>query len=318
MTALPERAEQWAARRRVRVAGLNPLLLAVRTVRAVIDDRVPGLAAEMAFFALLSLVPLVAAIGAALGYLERLVGSTQVARAEQTVLEGLEAVFSPELTNDLLRPAVSELLHSERGGIALTSLAVTLWLASRVFSATIRALDLAFNVEERRNIFLLRLEALVFALISVVVIAVSVTVLVVGPLLGGGQALAERLDLGDSFRVAWQIGRWPVMLAVAVGFLTVVYRLGPNLRLPWRWCLPGAVFGVGLWVLLSAGFRLYLEVGATSRLEQDAATTAVVAVLGVIVSVMLWIFLSGMAMLIGGELNAELAKLRGWTPPTRA
>ncbi|HVL97874.1 MAG TPA: YihY/virulence factor BrkB family protein [Egibacteraceae bacterium] len=313
-TPILERALAWACARPVRIAGYNPWEVAVRLWRAVVKDRVTGLAAEMAFFALLSLVPLLVAIGAGLGYLERIIGREQVAEAQATVIDALSVVFSPDLTREVIAPFVEGLLTQERTGLALGSLAVTLYLSSRVFTATIRALDLAYNVEDRRGLLAQRGLAVLFAVAAVVVFVLMLGFLVVGPLFGGGRVLAERLGFGRLFAFAWALGRWPLLVVLVIGFLALLYRLGPQVDNRWRECLPGAVLGVVLWVLVSLGFRLYLDAGGGVQTpqfgEEEEALRAAGRVVGAVVASVLWIYLSGVAILVGGELNAELALMR--------
>ncbi|MDP8971078.1 MAG: YihY/virulence factor BrkB family protein [Actinomycetota bacterium] len=311
-SGLAERALAWARRRRTRLAGYNPWEVAVRVGHEVVEDRVTGLAAEMAFFALLSLVPMLVAFGAALGYASRVLDPDDLEQLEQLVLTALNAVFGPRLTADLLEPLVSGLLFEGRGGLALSSLAVALYLGSRVFTATIRALDQAYDVEERRGLVVQRLLALGYAGVSIVVVPAALVFMVLGPLLGGGAQLAGRLGLGSVFAFFWEVVRWPTFVLVVVGFLAFVYRFGPHVSNRWRDCLPGAVLGVALWAAATVGFRVYLAVGGgTGQLgTMDEAVSDMGRILGSFVATILWTYLASLAILLGGELNAELAKLR--------
>lgn len=309
-----DRALDWACDRPERIAGYNPWEVVVRLWHEVINDRVTGLAAEMAFFAILSLLPLLVAVGAGLGYLERIIGADAVERAEAAVIDGVAVVFGPELTGDAIAPFVQGLLSEERGGLAVGSLIITAYLASRVFTATIRALDLAYDVEEGRGLIVQRGLAVLFAFGAVIVFVLMLAFMVVGPMLGGGRLLAERLGLGDAFAFAWSVGRWPLLVMVVVGFLSLLYRLGPHVDNRWRDCLPGAVLGVALWVLVTLGFRLYLEAGGGPQTpqfgEDEVALRVAGQLVGAVVASVLWLYLSSVAMLVGGELNADLAALR--------
>lgn len=146
---LVDRLLAWAQRRTGRVAGHNPWEVVVRLLRSAAQDRVPGLAAEMAFFGLLALVPLLIAVGAGLGYLERLLGVEQVADLERAVIGTLAVVLGPELTFETLAPLVRGLLEQQRGGLALTGLVAALYLTSRVVGITLHALDVAYGATER-------------------------------------------------------------------------------------------------------------------------------------------------------------------------
>lgn len=304
----------WAQQRRGRIAGHNPWKLLVRLVRSAAQDRVPGLAAEMAFFGLLALVPLLVAVGTGLGYLERILGVEQVADLERAVIGTLAVVLGPELTFDTLAPLVRGLLEQQRGGLALTSLLAALYLTSRVVGTTLHALDVAYGVIERRSAVVLRSLGLVYAVLGVVVVTLTFALAIAGPLLGEGEALARRFGQGEAFALAWQFGRWPVLVATTVAFFVLVYRLGPNADHRVRQCLPGAVLAVLLWVTVSLAFRGYLEVagGVTSPGfdPQQEALAAAGQVVRALLALVLWIYLSAMTVLVGGEFNHELAHRR--------
>lgn len=307
---LTRRVQEWAETRETTVAGRNPWRVVVETVRSVVADRVTGLAAEMAFFALLSFVPLVVAVGASLGWLELVVGRDALSRGRDAVISGLGTVFRPDTTDAVLRPLVEGLLAQQRGGVALSSVAVALWLASRVFTATIRALDLAYNVEEQRGLVVRRLLALLFALGAVLTVAITLLFIVLGPMLGAAGDLAERIGVGGLFGGAWALARWPVVLVVAAAFFAAVYRFGPNVRNTWRDCLPGAVLAVILWLLVSIGFRVYLATAGSpvGRFEAGEEAAALLGVIGALAAAMLWTYLTSVALLVGGELNSVLAR----------
>ena len=314
-----DRAHAWAARRegprRRTISGV-----AVDVVRNSVQDRVTGLAAEMAFWAVLSFFPLLVTIVALLGYAERVVGAEQIAEGQRAVVTALSLVFNADITTKVMDPLVGGLLRSERGGAALTGLVVALYLASRVFTATIRALDLAYRVGEGRGVIRQRLIALGFAVGFAVVAVVTLLVMVLGPLLGSGESIADRLGMGDAFSWLWQVLRWPVLLIAIVLFLACVYRFGPSVQTRLRACLPGAVLGVAVWTLASVGLQLYLAAGggdATYAGSGGAAVALVGRVVGAMVALMLWVFLTALAILVGGELNAELARRRA-TAPTAA
>jgi membrane protein len=310
---ITERALRWAQARGARLFGHNPWALTVRTLRSAAEDRVTGLAAEMAFFGILSLLPMVVAVGAALGFLERLIGVDQVTRGQQLVLQTVDTVLSPQVTRDVIRPLIDGLLTEQRGGVALSSILIAVFLASRVFTAMIRALDLAYNVEERRNVVVQRLLALGFAIGFVLVLAAVLTVVVAGPLVGGGRQIAEWFGLGELFTAAWSIARWPIVLIAAVAFFATLYHFGPNITTTWRRSLPGAVLGVLLWIAVSLGLRVYLAALGTPGARftpQDDALAAAGSLIGAMAAFVIWSFVSGVALLLGGELNSELAAAR--------
>jgi membrane protein len=309
---LVDRALAWARRRQERVRGHNPWEIAVHTVRAAVDHRLTGHAAEMSFFALLTLVPSTVAVGAALGFLERFVGPQRIARGQDEAIAALRVLMSPRLTDEVIAPFVRAQLSQQRGGVALGGLVLTWWLSSHLFASTSHALDRAYGVKDRRPTLMQRFIALGFALASVVVVALTLGILVVGPL-GGGPDIAERLGLGRAVTLAWSLARWPALLLILIGFLICLHRFSPNVEHSWKDCVPGAALGVVLWVVAAAGFRIYLGLGggvARGVALQDETVAVIGRAVGAVVATVLWTYFSSVAILIGGELNAELARVR--------
>nr|WP_277818425.1 YihY/virulence factor BrkB family protein [Cellulosimicrobium arenosum] len=307
---LRDRLVRRAARTPVRVRGVPVLEVAVRAGYRSSDVRVPGLAAEMSYYGLISLVPLTTALGASLGYLRPLLGDARVDEIRTTIVDGLTTVFSGQVASDVLAPLVDGLLAERRTGFALGAFVVALWLASRVFRAAVRALDDAYRVEQRRGVVAQYVLGMSFALGAVATFVAVVAMIVVGPLLGDGAALADRLGLGDAFRVAWDVLRWPVAVSMSVAFLTLLYRYAPNVDNTWRRCLPGAGVGTLGVVLVAWGFGIYVRLAVPSTPGVDEGATAVVQVagqmLGLVLAGVLWLWLTSIAVLAGGVLNAEL------------
>ncbi|CAN5835657.1 hypothetical protein BH23GEM8_BH23GEM8_09620 [soil metagenome] len=303
----------WARRHPVRLGDVSVTLLTVRLVERFLEVRVMGLAAEMTYYALLSIFPLTAALGASLGFLERLIGSEDVEQVENMIIATLSTIFSAAVTDDLVAPMIRGLLQQERAGFAVGGLLISLFLASRVFRSAIDTLDAAYRVEERRGTIALWSLGFLFSVGAILTAIAVLSMVVVGPLLGGGRAIAEALRLGLVFELVWNILRMPAVFLIAAAFLTVLYRTGPNVRNTWRQAYPGAVFGVVALILVAIGFRLYLEVVGTSAPGFEGAEEAVniaAQSFGALLAALLWLWLSAMAILAGGVFNAELSRLR--------
>lgn len=316
--------EKWFDRLEAVTAGLGPRirryglpLLTVRGIRRIIDVRITGLAAEMTYYALISLVPLLTALAATLGFLERLIGPAKVRDIEDGLIDSLAAIFDAQLTAEVLAPLVRGLLSQERAGVAVGGVAVALWLASRMFRAAIRALDDAYGVPERRGLFAQWALGLALALAAVVTLVVLLAMVVVGPLLGGGQSLARQIGQQESFEVIWALLRWPAVVVVCVGFLALLYRHGPNVDTTWRHCLPGALVGMVGLIGIAAGFKFYLDVATPTGIDvgqADEAVTAAAQTVGAVLAGVLWLWLSSIVILAGGVLNAEIQRMRPGRP----
>ncbi len=308
-----DRILAWAASRRQRIFGHNPWQLGAHVLRTALRHRVTGPAAEMSFFAMLTLVPLTVAVGAALGQIQRFVGPEKIARGQDAAISLVRVVISPRLTDGVVDPFVRAQLSQQKGGAALGGLLLTWWLAGRLFAATSRALDTAYHEQHQRLSVSQRLIALGFAFGSVVVVVLTLGIMVDAPFLDEQRDLALEFGISQALVTAWYIGRWPVVLLVLVAFLLCLYRFAPSVRHAWRHLVPGAVLGVLLWILAAVAFRIYLALGSgapTGVVVNDARVVIIGQAVGAVVATVLWTYFSSVAILVGNELNAELARLR--------
>ena len=278
---------------------------AVEVVRRVAhewrEDRVSGLAAEVAFFALLSLFPALLAVTAALGSLEVVAGQDVAARAEAGVIDFLRRVLTDEAADTV--DAVEGLFRDSNPGIVTIGVVSALWAASRGFAAVVNALDVVYDLDDRRSYLVRRAVGLGLAVGTIVVVAVVLAMLVVGPLLGTGREIADDLGLGGAFATLWNWFRWPVAVSMMVAWAATVFHIAPNHQTPWRWDLPGAVLTAVAWALLSLGLRVYLTLAV--------GADQVLGVLGGTLIVLLWLYLLAVGLLLGGELNAVLVARAG-------
>src|ERR687885_1395772 len=279
----------------------------VRVARSARLHRTTGHAAEMAFFAVLTLVPSTVAVGSALGLSKHIVGAGVVAEAEHAVNGAVRALMGPELADTVIGPFVHMQLTQANGGVAIGGLLAAWWLSSRLFEATGHALDTAYGVVDRRPTLVSRLLALGFALGSVLLVAFTVEVMVVGPLGSARSGPAKDLGVGSLYEHGWAVLRWPLLLLIVVGFLVSLYRFSPNVQHGWRDCLPGALFGAALWVVAAIGFRLSAAMGlqGTHSVNGDDPSVQIIGqAVNAVIATVLWAYLASIAILLGGELNA--------------
>jgi membrane protein len=262
------------------------------------EDRVTGLAAEVAFFGILSLFPVLLAVAAALGSLEAIAGGDVAERAQEEVVGFLRDVLTEEAGETV--EAVDRLFASSSPGVLTVGVAAALWAASRGFAAVINALDIAYDLDERRGYLRVRAVALGLAVGSVVVVALMLAMLVLGPLLGTGDDVADTVGLGGAFATWWDWVRWPTAVVVLIAWAATVFHIAPNHRTPWRWDLPGAVLSATAWALVSVTLRAYLALAAGGN--------QVFGTLGGALIVLLWLYLLALGLILGGELNAVLAQ----------
>lgn len=276
-------------------------------VDEVLEDRLPGLAAETAFFAVLSTFPALLVAGSLLGLLDSLVGGDVAQEAQDSVLDVLALVLTDEASGVL--DSVRSLFEESRGGLLTFATVGALVSLSGAFAVAINALNLAHDAAETRTWLRRRLLGLLMAVATLVLVALSLTVLIVGPLFGRGTQLADFIGLGDAFVFAWDVLRLPAMALALLLWATAVLRTAPSRRLRWRDALPGALLAAALWGAASAGFRVYLGFAA--------ATNPVLGAFGGGAIVMIWVYLLSLSLLLGGELNATLLQRRRARPEHR-
>jgi membrane protein len=268
-------------------------------VREVDEDRVLGLAAETAFFAVLSIFPGLLVAVSLLGLLDVLVGGDVADGAQERVVSAISLVLTDRASEALA--AVENLFDDRRGGLLTFATIGALVTLSGGFAVAVNALNLAYDIEERRSWLRRRLLGLALAVVTLLVLVLALAVVVVGPLFGQGRQLAELVGLGAAFAFTWNVLRLPVLFVVLVAWTTALLAVAPNGRIRLRDALPGAVLTTGLWLVASAGFRLYLEIVADRN--------PVLGAFGGGIIVMTWVYLLSVALLLGGELNATLKRV---------
>lgn len=262
--------------------------LARRTIIDTFDDGCPGLAAQLAFYFLLALFPALLFVVSLLAYLP-------VAGAVDATLERLQP-FLPREVLTLIKSEIDALLQGTKRSLLTFAFAGAIWSSSSAMTAVITTLNRAYDIEEFRPWWHTRLIAIALSLALAVFVVLAFTLVVGGSDLAG--AVASWLGAGDLFRLAWSIVQWPVALFFVVFAIDLVYYFAPNADTRWVWVTPGSLVATGLWLFTSLGFKLYLQHVSNIALVHGAV--------GSVIVVLLWLYLSGFAILIGAELNAEI------------
>jgi membrane protein len=289
----------------------GPWSTLVRAGLAAHRHRIVGHAAEMAFFAVLTLVPSTIAVGSALGLAETVVGPEPVAEADDAAVAAVRTLMGPRLADHVISPFIHAQLEAPRGGVAIGALLIAWWLSSHLFMSTSHALDYAYGVRDRRPTLVQRCIALGFAFGSVVIVAGTVQLMVIGPFGRPTGGLADRLGASDAYAVGWSILRWPLLLATLVAFLVALYRYSPNVTHTWRECVPGAVAGAALWIVAAVMFRLSSGLRDSAGVAQaDPNVQLIGEAVSAVVATVLWAYMASIAILFGGEINAVVRKRR--------
>lgn len=251
-------------------------------------DDVFGRAAQLAYYLLFSIFPMLLFLAALLAFLP-------ISGLMDSLLGYLSRVLPPEAFNMLSGTAV-EVLQRQRPGLLSIGLAVTLWSSSSAVAALIGSLNVAYNVQEHRPWWKQRVLA-IFLTIGLAVFTIMALALI---FFGGsiGESIALVYGFGSSYHVFWNIAQWPLLIIFVLFGVDLIYYLAPNLPLRWRWITPGSVFAVICWIAISYGLRFYL-----GRFSNYNATYGSI---GGVMVMMLWLYLTGLVILIGGEINSTL------------
>jgi len=271
----------------------------VDVIRKADRDRLLGMAAENAFFAVLTLFPALLVAAAVIGQLGTFIGRGNALDVEQAVLE-----FLDRLLTDTARPAVDTVRDLFDGSANLLTVATALALVSlsTAFAALVNTVNIAYDVPETRGWWYRRWLGLLLGLGSVLTGAVVVTVLVIGPLFGRGVDVVAEVGLDDTYSTIWRLVRWPLAFGSLVLWATTVQHLSPADRHRWREDLPGGLLTALLWLVASAGLNVYLT--------YVVPASPLLGALGGGLILMTWFYLLCVALLSGATLNAVLAARR--------
>ena len=289
-TAQPARWRKWLG---------TGWTLTRRTFHDSLDDRLPGLAAEVSFYLLLSLPPLLLVGLGALGYVGDLFGPDTVTDIKTWIIDVASGVLTDSTIDDVVRPAVDSLLESGRADILSLGAVLALWSGSRALKVIVQAVTIAYDLEDHRSWWRHRLLGVGLTTAGVLMLALVLPLLVVGPEAGG--ALADEFGLGRAFDITWRILYFPIVIALGLSLLAWVYHVVPPHSTRWRRDLPGAGLAFLVWLGGSYGLRVY----ATNFIESDSAYSY----FGTPLVILLWIYVTAVALLVGAELNAEIEKL---------
>ncbi len=257
-----------------------------RTFREFLADDCTGLAREVAYSALLAFFP-------AAAFLLGLLGVFHLYDQVQSFL----ATVAPHGVITFIQGLQRDQSGSAKVFALVIGGAGAVWAASGAMGSVIKAVNRAYDHEETRPFWQLRITAIVLVLLTAVtLLALAVLIVFGGPL---GHAIADKAHLGGAFNILWSILRWPIAFAAMLALFGFIYSLAPNTdERRWRWVTAGSVLAAVLWLLLSGLFTLYVTfAGSYSKTYGSLAA-------GVIL--LLWLNYTAWAILFGAELNSEL------------
>jgi membrane protein len=267
-----------------------------RTVREFQEDHLADWAAALTYYGVLSIFPALIVFVALLGIFG------EHPRTTDALLAIVEDI-SPGTTAQTVREPIVQVVQSKGGAGALLGLGLVgaIWAASGYIGAFMRAMNIIYEVPEGRPFWKLRPLQIAVTVVMVLLLAVlAIAIVLTGPL---ADAVGEAIGLGSAVVTVWNFGKWPVLVAIVMVMLALLYYVAPNVRHPgFRLVTPGSVLAVVVWLAASALFGLYVAYfGSYNRTYGS---------LGGVVVFLVWLWLSNIAVLLGAELDAEVERRR--------
>jgi membrane protein len=266
-----------------------------RTTHQVIRHRVVDAAASLTFFATLTIFPTALAVVSAVSILDRS-GDTIT-----DIVQLIGVIIRPETAQHLETP-LRQLTQLDNPWLAFAAgLVLTLWSLSGYATAFGRAMNTAYEVEEGRRIWKFRSMMLLVTMLIMVGGAIAIGILLGTPSVAA--AVVEQMGWPGWFELVWDWGKWPVLVVTLVVMVAVLYYATPNVKTPQlRWVSAGAAFAIIAWAVATFGFVVYVEtIGSTNRAY---------GWLGGAILLLVYLYLSNFVLVVGGELDSEVIRMR--------
>jgi membrane protein len=267
--------------------------VAIAVYNRIFEDEVFGRAAQLAYYWLFSLFPLLIFFTALLAYVPL-----------PHFFEDLFAYLQSVLPRDafaMLYTTFTEIRTQPHSGLLSFGILFSFWVASSGMEAIISALNTAYDVPDRRAWWQERLLAVALICGLELFVIFALALLFFGE--NWGERITQAFGYGETFLTVWHLVRWVGIIGFLLLALDLLYYTAPNIKQRWHFITPGALFALGCWLLLSFGFKIYV-----ARFGRYNATYGA---LGGVMVLMLWFYLTGVAILIGGEINSVLQAIQG-------
>jgi membrane protein len=267
----------------------------IRAGKEALDDQITDLAAALAYYSFLA-IPSILLV--ALGVFSVFANESAV----QSLIDRVGRVAPPEATA-LLEDSLTRMTQNSSGGLVMVIVGflLALWTTTGAMTAFMRALNRAYDRKETRGFVRQRIVAILMVAIMLVAFALVFGLLVMGPALSGW--IGDAVGLEAVLKWVWWLAQWPVLIVgLLLAFATVLY-LGPNVEHPkWHFVTPGSVFAVVVWLLVSGLFAVYTAMFASYNKAWGS--------LAAVIIMLTWLWLTGLALLVGAEINAEAERSR--------
>ena len=259
-----------------------------QTGKEALADDILNLAAQQAYYFFFALFPALLAVISIASFFP-----------VQNLIDEITSMLGRVAPDDVLKivaEQITKIADGNAGGILTIAFLFTLWSSSSAVVSMCSTLNAAYDITESRSWWKVRLVALALTIGLALFILASMTLVMFGP------ALAEKIGgavgLGPAFVWTWKIAQWPVVFVLVATAVALVYYFAPDAEQDWIWITPGSVLATALWIVASLAFKFYI-----ANFGQYNETYGAI---GGVMVLLLWFYVSGIALLIGAELNAEI------------
>ncbi|QBR91411.1 YihY/virulence factor BrkB family protein [Nocardioides euryhalodurans] len=277
--------------------------LIVTTTGSCIRYRVTGLAAEAAFFAILSVPPLVFALAGAIGYVSEQFSPAEIAEVRQAVIDLSSRALTEDAVNRIIVPTINDVLKPGRFDVISLGFILSLWSGSRALNVFVDTITIMHGLGGHRGIVKTRALSFLLYIMAIITGVFTLPLVVAGPSL-----VREILPQRSEFVMQFY---WPTVLVLTICFLATLYHVSVPVRTNWTFNLPGAVFALAAWILGSFLLRWVLTATA-------AESGSIYGPLAAPIAVLLWLYLLSIAVLIGAAVNAAFDSIFPQKETTRA
>ena len=270
--------------------GLSWRELGRRLWKEIQDDEILGRGAQLAYYFLLAVFPM-------LLFLTALIGLFPINTSTSALLQYAGEILPPDAFG-ILQRYLDNVVTGSGADILSLGILGALWASSSGITAIMDALNVAYDAVETRPIWKVRLIGVLLTIgLAGFVIGSAVLVVYGGRL---AEWTAVLLEFGGSFEITWNILQWPLALALMLVAMAIIYYVCPDVEQEWRWITPGAVFAVAMWLIVSLVFKYYVA--------NFGNYNAAYGSIGGVIVLMLWLYLTGIVILLGGEINSEIVE----------
>ena len=275
-----------------RLGGLSPLSLGMRVWKNIGEDEVSVRSTSLAYYFVLAVFPAMLFVLSIIGFF-----ATTGSSLRQALFSNLARVL-PGSASDLIQKTLQEVTIASGAGKALFGILGALWSASSGISAVMESLNVAYKVDENRPLWKQRAIAVGLTLALAVLVLCAMALILFG---GKAADFIAAHTIGSAVVMVWNIALWPLVLAFMFAAFAMMYYFGPNLKEPeWHWITPGSALGLIVWLVASFAFKVYLHFFNSYSASYGSV--------GAVIILLLWLYNTGFAIMLGGEVNSEIGR----------